>query len=714
MAEQILPRGYSDIYEKEYRRKDGTVFPVEVRTFLLREPGGQSAGMWAIVRDISERKRAADALREARDTLEARVNERTAELQAANTALTENEERYRTLAESSPDAIFILDQNNQVQYANSTAAAFFGRAPADLIGRKQAELLPTEIAQHHAELVRTVFATGNAVRRDEQFTLPVGAEWIEIRLAPLFADSGTVSAVMGIYRDITERKRAERQLAEALELNQKMIAASTMGIAAFKASGECVFVNDALAAIIGGSLNEMLHDNFRRRPVWRSAGLLQLAEEALIQGRARSGEFQLTMRSGKTLWLDCHMDPFVSNHQPHLLVMVLDISERKRAQILLEAQRDVGVSLSHTSDMSVALQGILEIAVPIGGLDCGGVYLLDPLTLGLDLAAHRGLSESFVQAVRHYSTDSPQTQIVMQGRPVFTTHQCLAGDQADETLRREGLRAIAVLPLSHNQRVIGALNMASHTADEVPLQSRIAVEAIAAQAAGAVARISAEAQRHRLERQILEISDREHARIGQDIHDGLCQHLVSLAFDANSLQRELRARRRPEAKTARRIERFLDQAITESRQLARGLFPVRLETDGLPPALEELAKATSDRFKIRCRFKSQGLLAAGNIVAATHLYRIAQEAVSNAIKHGRARSISIRLCTHEGDLELIVEDNGAGYNAITREKTTGLGLHIMNYRARTIGGVLNIRPRPQGGTLVSCCIPLPAVKESSS
>jgi signal transduction histidine kinase len=95
--------------------------------------------------------------------------------------------------------------------------------------------------------------------------------------------------------------------------------------------------------------------------------------------------------------------------------------------------------------------------------------------------------------------------------------------------------------------------MASHTAEEIPAQTRIVIEAIAAQAAGAIARISSETERHRLERQLLEISDREHARIGQDIHDGLCQQLVSLALDANSLRGELAAAHRPEARKARRI-----------------------------------------------------------------------------------------------------------------------------------------------------------------
>jgi signal transduction histidine kinase len=198
-------------------------------------------------------------------------------------------------------------------------------------------------------------------------------------------------------------------------------------------------------------------------------------------------------------------------------------------------------------------------------------------------------------------------------------------------------------------------------------------------------------ERHRLERQILEISDLEQARIGQDMHDGLCQQLVSLAFDANLLESELSAHRRPEAKKARRIAEFLDQAITETRQLSRGLFVVRLETEGLPLALKELARANSARSQIHCRFESQGSAAVKNIAIATHLYRIAQEAVTNAIKHSRAGDVSIRLKVRESQIELKVEDDGAGLSPSKKKKAAGLGR--------------------RGGTIVSCCVPLPKTKE---
>jgi signal transduction histidine kinase len=264
---------------------------------------------------------------------------------------------------------------------------------------------------------------------------------------------------------------------------------------------------------------------------------------------------------------------------------------------------------------------------------------------------------------------------------------------------------IALIPLNHDGRAVGALALASHLVDEIPGQTQLVIEAIAAQAAGAIARIRAEAERHRLERQILEISDREQARIGQDIHDGLCQKLVILAFDTSSLQSQLSARGQPEAAMVTRIAGLLDEAITEARQLSRGLFPIRLETEGLVPALEELANTARERFHVRCRFMGKKPVTVENQSIATHLYRIAQEAVTNAIKHSHGRRISIGLQVKEDQFELRVEDDGTGLPAQEPTHPTGLGLHIMDYRARSMGGTLRVAPGTSGGTVVLCCVP---------
>jgi len=207
-------------------------------------------------------------------------------------------------------------------------------------------------------------------------------------------------------------------------------------------------------------------------------------------------------------------------------------------------------------------------------------------------------------------------------------------------------------------------------------------------------------EQHQLERQILEISDAERVRIGQDLHDSLCQKLISIAFDNNSLEQKLAKENLSEAETVRKIGEILDDAITEARAISRGLFPVQLEANGLKVALEQLADSVASRSKINCRFDCPQPVSVNDNIVATHLYRIAQEAVTNAVKHGKANSIVIQLCAVENRIELKITDNGIGI-PVSRN-STGMGLHIMNYRARTIGGSLEIERAPNGGTIVFC------------
>jgi signal transduction histidine kinase len=130
-----------------------------------------------------------------------------------------------------------------------------------------------------------------------------------------------------------------------------------------------------------------------------------------------------------------------------------------------------------------------------------------------------------------------------------------------------------------------------------------------------------------------------------------------------------------------------------------------LEAEGLASALEELAKTTRERFQVRCRLTSKKPVMVENGTIATHLYRIAQEAVNNAIKHSHADAISLTLRARAGRLELKVEDNGTGLAPKAPGKHQGMGLHIMDYRARSIGGALRLTSGPSGGTVVSCCVP---------
>lgn len=210
--------------------------------------------------------------------------------------------------------------------------------------------------------------------------------------------------------------------------------------------------------------------------------------------------------------------------------------------------------------------------------------------------------------------------------------------------------------------------------------------------------------RRRLEREIVEISDREQARIGQDLHDGLCQQLISLGFDNHALEQQLASRELPEAAAAERMGMVLDDVITEARALSRGLFPVQLEENGLSLALRQLAAGVCARTKVECRMECPQPVSMPDNAVATHLYRIAQEAVNNAVKHSRATSILMQLRVSHNRIELKISDDGIGIS-VAPESSRGMGLHIMNYRAQAIGSKLSIERAAKHGTVVSCSVP---------
>ena len=211
------------------------------------------------------------------------------------------------------------------------------------------------------------------------------------------------------------------------------------------------------------------------------------------------------------------------------------------------------------------------------------------------------------------------------------------------------------------------------------------------------------AERERLERELLEISEREQRRIGQDLHDGLCQHLTGATLAGQVLEEKLAALNLPMAADANGVVALVEEGINLSRKLAKGLYPVEMEADGLMLALEEYAATSSKLFKVSCRYECDLPVLIHDPATAGHLYRIAQEAVGNAIKHGKAKKILIRLDASEESTLLSIQDDGDGLPDPLPKKR-GMGLRIMAHRSAMIGGNFNARRDDNGGTLVTCAI----------
>jgi PAS domain S-box-containing protein len=212
-------------------------------------------------------------------------------------------------------------------------------------------------------------------------------------------------------------------------------------------------------------------------------------------------------------------------------------------------------------------------------------------------------------------------------------------------------------------------------------------------------------ERRRLQKTILEVSDRQARRIGQDLHDGLGQHLTGIAFLSKVLEQKLAERRAPETVDADKILGLVNEAINKTRELARGLLSVVSEEQGLVSALRQIAMDVEDLFKISCRLEWDGRLAIDDLNVATHLCHIAREAVNNAIKHGRARHITIELTARHQSGTLAIRNDGAGF-PVTLGHESGVGLHIMKYRAGMIGGTLQIEGAHDAATVIRCQFPV--------
>jgi PAS domain S-box-containing protein len=202
VEKQILKRGYSDVYEKEYIQKDGSVFPVELRSTIIRDDKGIPTGMWALVRDISERKR-------------------------IESTLHISEERYRALAEAAHDIIFIVDSHDRIQYVNTFAAENFRCSPNEMIGQPRSNFFKSSTGDRQKANLTRVFKSGKALYVEEVSEFPGVTRWLSTWLVPFKDTSGKLTAVLGVSRDITEQKKGEQTLLRFREQLEEQVTERT-------------------------------------------------------------------------------------------------------------------------------------------------------------------------------------------------------------------------------------------------------------------------------------------------------------------------------------------------------------------------------------------------------------------------------------------------------------------------------------------------------
>ncbi|MFV1966023.1 MAG: PAS domain-containing protein [Pirellulaceae bacterium] len=298
-----------------------------------------------------------------------------------------------------------------------------------------------------------------------------------------------------------------------------------------------------------------------------------------------------------------------------------------------------------------------------------------------------------------------------------------------------GCEALALVPICLGDRTLGLIHVTDRRRNMVSASKVKSLERLAVHLGAAMQRVqSAEAlraahdhleatvqqrttelteanhalqdeitERTRLEREILHVSSEEQRRIGQELHDGLGQELTGLGYLAQSLSRKLQAKGSVEAEIAADLARYIRLSFGQIKNIVRGLIPLEICADELEFALQTLAANIEQQTGISCRFVSNGNAPLDSDDTAIQIYRIAQEAVANAVKHADAREIVVALTAERDLIRLEVRDDGVGIRA-DAEEASGYGLRSMKYRARALGGEFEVRRMARGGTLVSCCL----------
>jgi len=430
------------------------------------------------------------------------------------------------------------------------------------------------------------------------------------------------------------------------------------------------YVSPQIEASLGFSQEEWLEDPIRWYQQIHPDDKQRWSVEAaqmLLSGTALRSAYRVIARDGRVVWFHCEAKMIRrKNGRPWFIHgIAFDITELKRTEEALQEERNVVSAILHT----------------VGAL----VVVLDPQgrIVRFNRACEQLSGYSFEEVKQKYFWDL-----------------CVVPEEAErfkimvEQMRVENAAKeyeTSWLAQDGSRRLIG------WSSTTLPGEGGIPAYIIATGIDMT--------ERKRLEKAILEISSEEQRRIGQDLHDGLGQHLTGIAFMSKVQEQKLADKGLAEAVEAARIVSLVNEAINKTRELAHGLLPVVSDAQGLMSALRRWAAEVEDLFSITCRLQIDKPVLIHDSNMSTHLYRIAQEAVNNAIKHGQAKNIAISLSAGNGNGTLRIENDGASLPEPS-VNGSGMGMQIMNYRARMIGGSLKVESGGDQGVTITCIFPL--------
>ncbi len=626
-------------------------------------------------------------------------------------ALRASEEKFSTMFHSTPLATALITLPGGVLYdVNRAWLELLGFARReDAVGRTTAELgveRDPEAREHALDEVRR-----RGSLRNLEMSVVTRTGDVRVLLANLDrVEIAGSEFILSAMQDFTDRKRAEEALQRSEERFRMVIENSRDGINLLDLeSGRYVIMSPSQLELTGFTAEEMgdlsAEEALERvHPDDRDRSVVQQRRLSSGQESGNAVEYRWKVKSGEYRWFsDSRKVVRDATGRPVALVgLSRDITERKQAE---EELRQLNETLEHrvagrTAELRLSEERFRQMAENVrevfwlASADMRQMLYVSP---AFETIWGRRPQEVYDDPGLWFELVHPEDRPGV--RAAFLVQPPIVASMEAEyrILRPDGATCWISDHAAPVRDPSGRVYRIAGTARDITAhkQTQQALER-------AYRHLTTETQqRHELERQVLEISEREQRRIGQDLHDGLGQRLGGAVYQLSALARRLEKDESPEAARASQLERELRHALDEVRQIARGLHPVRPDAEGLMSALHELAGSAAKSFRVPCAFTCEFPVLVHDPRVAINLFRIAQEAVNNAVRHGRPRHIGITLEETDGGVRLRVEDDGRGLPADPKP-STGLGMRIMKYRASEIDATWAVAARGGGGTVVTC------------
>jgi PAS domain S-box-containing protein len=484
-TEKRIREGGKD-FNMEYRirTKTGDLNWVNERTFIQRNEEGEVNYFQGIVLDVSERKKSEEALKKALAM----------------------QEILKTVISNSPAVVFLWRNEEKwpVEFVSENVIQF-GYTVDDFISGKilyRDIIHPDDLNKVEEELEKRIREGAVGLKMEYRVLTKAGdLLWVNERTFIQRKEEGEVTHFQGIVMDISDRKKSETALKEALETQEalKTVINNSPAVVFLWKNEEnwpVEFVTQNVLqfgyTVEDFTSGEVSYGNIIHKD---DIGAVTEALEKCIREGHDSFEmgYRISTKDGNLRWVEERT--FIQRDEDgkatHFQGIVLDSTGRKEVEKMLDIQRELGMSLSSTWSLQAMLNEVLEACLRINGIDAGGIYLKDELLDQINLVAYRGISPEFKEKVASYKADSREARQIWIEMPIYTMD--FYSEKMADAIRKEGIKAVAIVPLKYRGEIIGSLNLASHTTDKIPRNVRNFLESIALQVVNYIAPIRIEA-----------------------------------------------------------------------------------------------------------------------------------------------------------------------------------------------------------------------------